>query len=79
MNLAFDNNMKYSGTDLAVYYGIETTSDCMQACLNYNGCSNFTYAYASKDCYLKNGVMVRNADSSYTSGPKMDYLYQGRF
>ena len=75
---AYDNYVNYPGYDVAFYAGIQSTSDCMQACLNYNGCSYFTYTYSGQSCFLKNG-MPRVGDSNYVSGPKMDYLYQGIF
>ena len=72
----YDNKEDYPGNDLTYFTGIETTFDCMQVCLNFKSCSYFTYRYASKDCFLKYG-MVRAGNLNLISGPSMEILYQG--
>jgi hypothetical protein len=54
-----------------------TVTDCQTTCLNYPGCSFFTYTYNGNYCYMKNG-MPRAGDSNYISGPGADYAYPGQ-
>ena len=73
---AYDYGVKYPGYDLVMYNGIPSVSECQASCLNYAGCTVFTYTYNGNYCYLKY-AMARAGDSNYISGPASDYIYQG--
>ena len=72
-----DYNVNYPGYDLIQFYNEPSISDCQNRCLNYNGCTYYTYRDTDNTCFLKNG-MPRQGVSSHHSGPKMDYVYPGK-
>ena len=71
-----DYGVNYPGYDLTMLPGIKSVVDCQTNCLNYAGCSFFTYTYNGNNCYLKNG-WPRVGDGNYISGPRSDYIYPG--
>ena len=66
----FDVGVGYNYGDYLDYFTSDDPVACQSRCLNYRGCTHFSYYTSNSECYMKTGNQARRNNADVVSGPR---------